>query len=219
MYKVKYLIVAILVAFSTMTAQSKSALGIQGVYASSTGDLADIFDSGFGGSASFFYNLNDNLQLSATAGYIKFSFNNDYFNDQLKDAGIDATVDVDATLSVIPIMVGARYFLSSSNFKPYLLADAGIHIMEITSSKVTVSGQEFDAVGSASESKGAFDIGAGFLVNIAPKINLDINGKLNLNGLQVKKEKTVSSGSSTTTESSESSATFFTVSAGVSFEL
>jgi opacity protein-like surface antigen len=181
--------------------------------------MKDLFDTGFGGLASFSFNVSDNIQLSATAGYVKFGFNNDYFNDQLKEAGFNTTVDIDASLNVIPLMVGGKYFVSSSNFRPYLAADLGVHIMEITSSKVRIGGQEMEAVGSASETKAAFDLGVGFLYKLSSNINLDVNGKININGLQIKKEKSMSSGSTTVTESSESNASFFTISAGLSFAL
>jgi outer membrane protein W len=219
MNKVKLTALVILISISTMFAQSKMGVGVNGVFAASSGDMKDLFDTGFGGLASLNYNASESIQLSLTAGYIKFGFNNDYINDQLKEAGSNMTVDVDASLSVIPIMIGGKYFLSSSDFKPYLAADAGVHIMEITSDKVTVGGQQFDAVGSASETKGAFDIGVGFLMKLSPSINLDVNGKLNINGLQIKKEKSFSSGGAYYEESSESNAMYFTIAAGLSFAL
>lgn len=219
MNKFKLSILAVIISFSVISAQSKIGLGVSGVYGSPTGDMGDLFNPGFGGLASVSYDISDNLQLSFNTGYISFGFNNDFFNDQLKEAGIDATVDVDATFSVIPLMVGGKYFLSSTNFRPYLAAALGVHISEISAKSVTVGGIKMDAVQSASETKGAFDIGAGFLYKISPKINLDVNGKININGTQVKEEKSTTSGTTTITESSESSATFFTISAGLQFEL
>ncbi len=219
MNKVKLSALVLFISISTMFAQSKMGIGVNGVFAASSGDMKDMFDTGFGGLASLNYNVSDNLQLSLTAGYIKFGFNNDYINDQLKEAGFNATVDIDASLSVIPIMIGGKYFLSSSNFRPYLAADLGLHILEITSEKFTVGGQEFNAVGSASETKGAFDIGVGFLMKLSPTVNLDVNGKLNINGLQIKKEKSYSAGGAYYEESSESNAMYFTIAAGLSFAL
>ncbi len=219
MSRIKLVFLTLLISFSAMFAQSKYSIGVQGTYASATGDMKDLFNNGFGGLATFGFNVSDNIQLSATAGYLKFGFNNDYFNEQLKEAGLNTTVDVDASLNVIPLMIGGKYFVSSSNFRPYLAADLGLHIMEITSSKVTIGGQEMEAVGSASETKAAFDFGVGFLYKLSSNLNLDVNGKFNINGLQVKKEKSMSSGSTTITESSESNASFFTISAGLSFAL
>lgn len=219
MKKIKLVFLTLLISFSAMFAQSKYSIGVQGTYASATGDMKDLFNNGLGGLATFGFNVSDNIQLSATAGYLKFGFNNDYFNEQLKEAGLNTTVDVDASLNVIPLMIGGKYFVSSSNFRPYLAADLGLHIMEITSSKVTIGGQEMEAVGSASETKAAFDFGVGFLYKLSSNLNLDVNGKFNINGLQVKKEKSMSSGSTTITESSESNASFFTISAGLSFAL
>lgn len=219
MNKLKLSLLLLLISFSALSAQSKYHLGVNGVYVSSTGDLADLFDKGIGGLASLSYDVSDRIQLSVTTGYLKLSFNNDYINSQLKEAGINTTVDVDASMSIIPLMVGGKYFLSSSNFRPYVAADLGLHISKITSEKIIVGGQPFDAVASASETKAAFDFGIGFLYKIAPKINLDVNGKINLNGTEIKKESSFSSGNVTTTQSSESSASFFTISAGILFEL
>lgn len=219
MKKIKFTILVLIVAASFISAQSKVGIGIGGVFASPSGDMGDMFKSGFGGLGSVTYDVSKSLQLSLTTGYMSFGFNNDFFNDQLKEAGINVTVDVDATLAIIPIMVGGKYFLSQENFKPYLAAAAGVHISEITAKSVTVGGVTMDAIQEASETKGAFEAGVGFLYKLSPKLNLDINGKINFNGTEFKKERTTTSGSVTTTETSESTAMFFSIYAGLQLEL
>jgi outer membrane protein W len=218
MKKVKYVLFALIFASSLISAQSKFGVGINGGYLSSTGDLKDLFKDGFGATAFAIYNLTNNIQLSATTGYYGFTFNNDFINDQLKEAGYNKTVNLDVKMNIIPLMVGAKFFLGESQFRPYAGVDLGLHIMtietpnaEITSSGVSTS--------KATETKAGYAIGAGFLYKVSDNISLDVNAKFNGNGFEVKKTSIKTQGSTTIEESSSSTSAFFSIMAGLCFQL
>jgi outer membrane protein W len=218
MKKSRQIIVVLLLLGTVLSAQSKLGLGVNGGYLSSTGDLKDLFKDGFGGVASVTYNLTNSFQLSATTGYFGFSFNNDYINDLLREAGYDKTVNLDATLNLIPIMIGAKYFVGNSQLRPYGCVDLGLHIMSVTvpNAQITSSGV---STNESTETKAGYAIGVGFLYQLSDKISLDVNAKFNGNGLEVNKSSVKTQGGAVVEESSSSTSTFFSIMAGVWFQL
>lgn len=215
-----HLIVLLLISITTLsTAQSKFGAGINAGIALPNGDFGDVYNLGFGGGASLTYDLTQEWQLLASAGYYRFSFNDDFFNDFLKSIGVNETVDVEAPLSLIPIMVGGRYFFSQGDFKPYATAIAGIHIMSVSAEDVNIGGQAYEVNTTETQTKGAWGIGLGFLYKVAPKIYLNVDAKFNGNSSEVTQTTSSQEGDTTVEESSSSTTTFITISAGVQFEL
>jgi opacity protein-like surface antigen len=219
MKKIKLVLLTLIFTGTLISAQSKFGIGINGAYVAPTGDYADLYKSGFGGIASLTYDVTDHIQLSASTGFAQQSFNNDKFNELLNSFGIETKVDVDSKIKIIPILVGAKYFLTNTEFKPYTACDFGVHIVSISASKITVEGRTFDAAKEQSKAAMAWSVGVGFLYKVAPKINIDINAKINGNNLEVGNEMSTSGAGYSSSSSSKSTLTFFTVAAGVLFEL
>ena len=218
-----YILAVIAISGTFLSAQSKLSLGIGGIYASPTGDFGDVYKDGFGGLASLNYSLTDNIQLSVSSGYEQFSFNNEKFNQLLTDFfssfGTTYNVSVDAKLKVIPILLGGKYFLTNTNFRPYAALDLGVDIISVDGSSIKVNGETMDAVKSESKVATAWGIGVGFIYRFAHSISLDVNGKINGNSLQVGTNFSASSGGNSSSQSSNSTVTYFSIGAGLIFEL
>ena len=219
MKKIRFAVFALILSFSVISAQSKFGIGINGAFVSPTGDFADVYKSGFGGLASLTYDVSDKIQLSVNSGYAQLSFNNSKLNEMLNAFGIDANLSVDSKCKIIPILVGGKYFFTQTSIRPYVAVDLGMHIISISASKVSFAGQSFDAAVAQSKAAPAWGVGVGFLFKAAPKVSIDINGKINGNNIEVGTEMSTSSAGSSTSQSSKSTMTFFTVAAGVHFEL
>ncbi len=214
------LTIMLLISITTLsTAQSKFGTGINAGIALPNGDFGDVYNLGFGGGASLTYDLAQEWQLLASAGYYRFSFNDDLFNDFLKSIGVNETVDVEAPLSLIPIMVGGRYFFTQGEFKPYATAVVGIHIMSVSAEDVKISGQTYDVNTTETQTKGAWGIGLGFLYKVAPKIHLNLDAKFNGNSSEVSQTTSSQEGDTTTEETSTSTTTFITILAGIQIQL
>ncbi|MCL4551357.1 MAG: porin family protein [Bacteroidetes bacterium] len=216
-------VLAFILANVTLSAQTKFGIGVNGTYFAPIGDFGDVYKSGFGGSASLLYNVNDNIQLSLSSGYAQFSFNNEKFNQLLSDFfsafGTTVKVDINSKLNIIPVMLGGKYFFTNSAFKPYAALDLGLHIVSVDASSFKVNSQSYDAVKGQSKAATAWGIGIGFMYQVAPKINLDVNGKINGNNLEVGTSFSGSTGTSSASQSSNSTVTFLSVGAGLVFEL
>lgn len=223
MKKISYVILVLVLSGTLLTAQTKFGLGINGSYLSPTGDFGDVYKSGFGGSGSLSFDATSNLQLSVSVGYSQFSFNNDKFNQLLSDFfsafGPTTNVDIQSKLNVVPIMLGAKYFVVNTGFKPYALVELGLHFISADAASIKVNGQLMDAVAGQSKTATAYALGVGFIYKIAPKINLDVNGKLNGNNLEVGTNMSASSSGSLVSTSSKSTVAFFSVGVGLHIEL
>ncbi len=223
MKKALPLFLFIILACASLTAQNKFGIGVEGTYISPTGDFSDVYNSGFGGSASLTYNVSDNIQLSLSAGYSQLSFNNDHFNQMLRDFyssyGTTPTVNVNSNLKIIPVMLGGKYFFTNTAFKPYAALDLGVHIVSASASSVQVNGQTINAVASQSKAATAWGVGAGFMYQVARGISIDVNGKINGNNLETGTNFSASSTGYSSSQSSSSTATFLSVNAGLWFEL
>jgi opacity protein-like surface antigen len=219
MKKIKLAVLLIILSGSFISAQSKFGIGIGGTFVSPTGDFADLYKSGLGGSVALTYDLTNSMQLSLSSGYSQLSFNNDKINEMLNAFGLNVNVDVDSKLKLIPVMAGVKYFFTESGFKPYASAELGLHIIEISASSVKIAGGTYDAVDEESKTAAAWGIGAGFLYKIAPAISIDVNAKINGNNLEVGTNNSYSETGYSYSETSKSTMTFFTVSAGILFEI
>ena len=219
MKKINYAVILIILCGTLLSAQSKFGVGVSGVFISPTGDFGDLYKSGIGGLASLTYNVTDNIQLSASAGYSALSFNNDKFNELLNDMGITTKVEIDSDIKIIPLLLGGRYYITKTDFRPYAALDLGLHIVSVSAASVTVAGQTLNAVKEESKAATAWGIGIGFLLKVAPKINIDVNAKINGNSLESSTDLSVSSPGYSYSQSSKSTTTFFSIAAGVLIEL
>jgi hypothetical protein len=196
---------------TTITAQSKMSLGIDGGLASPSGDVGDIFESGFGLRVTGHYPLSSSFELLASAGYYSWSAKEDYFEDILPGS------KVDATLTNIPIVVGANYFLISGKFRPYLTLELGLHLLSVEVPS-TSNGVEVNNT-SASETGTGWGLGAGFLYAISPKLDLNLIAKFNGNNYEFSQASSSSNGGTVTSTESSSTMTYLTVSGGVRITL
>jgi len=219
MKRIKLAVLFIILTGTFISAQSKFGIGVGGAFVSPTGDFADVYENGFGGTVALTYDLTNSLQLSFSSGYSQLSFNNDRVNEILSAFGLNVNIDVDSKLKLIPVMAGVKYFFTESEFKPYVSADLGLHIISISASSIKIAGEPYDVVAEESKTSAAWGIGAGFLYKIAPTISVDVNAKINGNNLEVGTSNSYSGSDYSYSETSKSTMTFFTISAGILFEI
>ena len=68
---------------------------------------------GIGANGTFFYGINENIDLTASLGYITWSYDG-----------------WDGSLSTVPVLFGGRYLFSDqSSLTPYASAELGLHFM------------------------------------------------------------------------------------------
>lgn len=184
-------------------AQQNLKLGANLQYSLPQGDFGDLYNNAFGGNVIGVYDLSESFDLSLSLGYESYSFDN---------SSVGGGSNIDASISDIPLLVGARYYFTDANFRPYGTVEIGPHFLSASVGSV-----------SASSTKFGYGIGVGFNLPLNQKILLDVAAKFNGNGLEVsQKTTTTTTGSgyySSSSSSSSSTVTYFSISAGVLFRL
>ncbi len=219
MKKIIYAFLLVILIPVIAHAQTPFGINVSGAYISPMGDFGDLYKSGIGAQAAVTYDIALGLQLNVSAGYTQLSFNNDKFNELLNGMGITEKVNVDSKITIIPIMAGARYYFTGSGLRPYAALDLGLHFVSVGASSVNVGGQTFPATVEQSKATTAWGIGGGFLIQVAPKISLDISAKMNGNGLESGTDISVSGPGYSSSQSSKSTTTYFSVGAGIHIDL
>ncbi len=124
------------------------------------GDFANTAEIGLGGGATVEYIQTQkkgvDWSITGTAGYNYFSANKDLPEGE------------DYSYSDIPVLAGLRYYLGKSDFRAYIGAELGFHLMTVKHNDTEVGKSYF-----------GFAPVVGFKFYFARNMDLDINVKLN----------------------------------------
>jgi opacity protein-like surface antigen len=128
------------------------SLGINGEVALPMGTFGDVSGVGFGGTALFGYQIDPNITLTGRVGYLSFSEKEDGF----------------PTYSVMPILVGGRYYFmpEGEDMRMYGAAELGLYNVAW---KWSFMGMDFDD----SEMKFGFAPAVGAQFKVGDNMNLD----------------------------------------------
>lgn len=160
MKKINILIVIILAAgaFSQIFAQSdsylKNRIMLEGTYLRNLGNFGNVWDNASGGYISYGIAFPVHNYLMFRVGYI---------NNKLKD-GVEYN---DASLSIIPLEIGGRYYFIDARFMPFVQFMNGLNII---SENTNLEGEMKDET----LVKYAFQVGLGLTINIVSFLSLDV---------------------------------------------
>lgn len=182
----KYVSLFMMVLAVTVNAQfGISAKG--GAYVP-VGEFANSYTTGMGGEVTFIYSTNPNFQFGITTGYSHYAADEEILKeriledltDDLEQINIDATIDVEAPLNVIPIVFNIKYLFGNKKFKPYFFFEGGIFFYDLTTKghiEVT-NGPTIDIPETVdNESSTMLGIGGGLQYRIAKRLFLDFSAK------------------------------------------
>lgn len=162
MKKINILIVIILTAgaFSQIFAQSdsylKNRIMVEGMYLRNLGNFSDVWANASGGYVSYGIAFPEHNYLMFRVGYI---------NNKLKD-GVDVEFN-DASLTIVPIEIGGRYYFTDTRFMPFVQFMNGLNII---SENTNLEGEMKDET----LVKYAWQVGLGLTINILSFLSLDV---------------------------------------------
>jgi len=170
---------AALLLISTASAENKFTASIAGGAALPADEFSDFYNNGYGGQATFGYQINPGIQLTLSGGLNAWTVNNDHLNSLLEQQGIRATINLDAPFTVYPLVVGAKYFPLSKGIRPFFALFAGLHILHLqTSGTVTVQNIVFPLESrSKTWTEFGFGIEFGLSVPLGKRLSLEAIGK------------------------------------------
>jgi outer membrane protein W len=117
----------------SVKAQSDFAVGLSGNVNFPNGKFTEYFGTGYGGDAHFLYLFGNSSIFTLSIGYNRFDMDLEAFNAKANELGLDATFDVESSFSIIPILLGVKwYFLKQKNQSPYIMIEAGFYNYNFT---------------------------------------------------------------------------------------
>jgi hypothetical protein len=163
-----FLIIALLIVISSLAfaQEGKMTLGLGAEVALPSGTFGDVAGTGFGGTVNFLYDINDQIAISGTAGYLTW--------------GKKSVGSFEWTYSAIPILAGGRYYFTKCGEGLYGSAEVGLYMFTVKTKSpgysflgVTYGGGEI----SASSSEFAIAPGIGYEMPIGDMMNFDALAK------------------------------------------
>lgn len=140
--------------------QTESFVTVQGISFSTIGHFNDAWKDGSGGYIGYGNIYSNHWALLFHTGYISFNP-----NEEMNYTG-------DASFSILPLMVGTRYYLALDTFRPFLLANGGINIV---SQKYALDDETVDKTSSHVH----FQVGAGISIRVISNLEIELQGKYN----------------------------------------
>jgi hypothetical protein len=165
-------IIALLIVISSLAfaQEGKMTLGLGAEIVLPSGTFGDVAGTGFGGTVNFLYDINDQIAISGTAGYLTWG---------KKSVGV-APYSFEYTYSAIPILAGARYYFTKCGEGLYGSAEIGFYMFSVKfkSPGYTIGGVTYGG-GEATESSSefAFAPGIGYEMPISDVMNFDALAK------------------------------------------
>lgn len=124
--KIKAIILAALVAamFATSAQAAGGQVGVTGGVSFPFGDFSDVASTGFNVGLTGDWNLTEQFAVGGEVGWHGFGGNDDFEKSLSADAGSS----VDATISLIPVLVHAKWLIpGSASMMPYLKGGLGFY--------------------------------------------------------------------------------------------
>jgi hypothetical protein len=145
---------------TTMDKENQKFITAHGASINTIGHFKENWESGSGGYIGYGVIYPNQFALLFQTGYI------DYKNN--KKSGYSG----DPSFSMLPIMVGGRYYILPDRFRLFLLANGGINFV---SQKYTVA----DSTVDESRNHFHFQVGAGFSIILIDQVEIEITAKYN----------------------------------------
>ena len=141
----------------------------QGIYIRSLGNFGKVWANAVGGYVGYGIFFPNHDMLNFQVGYLKYKLSDDYESEV-------------ADFSVIPLLIGGRYFFIDDRFMPYITFMNGINIINQTVG-FSVDEEEnihFEEItDNARIVRYAFQVGIGVMINIVGNLNVDLAVKYN----------------------------------------
>jgi len=151
---------------------------VQGLYIRTLGNFNKVWSSGAGVYVNYGMFFPDHNTLNFQTGYIDYKLTDD----------LDS---LNGSFSVIPLMIGGKYFFTDSRFMPYISFMNGINIIsqtigfyveEILDEDGNVVDEEVHIEEISDDARivrYAWQVGVGIMINIISSLNVDLAVKYN----------------------------------------
>jgi hypothetical protein len=140
--------------------------------------IKKMFGTGYGGTGSVYFLLNDNISLVVRGGYFQWQFDSDRINASVAAGGGTPGLDVRGPFQAVPAMIGARFIIDGAILRPYFGLSGGACFLHwrITG-RTSAPGAPFPSGEfSGTWTEPAMSIDAGLMFVLSRRLTFDIMG-------------------------------------------
>ena len=148
-------------AFSQSDSYLKNRIIVEGLYLRNLGNFSEVWANASGGYIGYGIAFPGHNFLMFRAGYI---------DNKLKD-GVEIT---DASLTIIPLELGGRYYFTDTRFMPFFQFMNGLNIV---SENINLEGEKKDET----LVRYAWQVGFGLTVSIISNLSVDVSANYQSN--------------------------------------
>ncbi|MFC2083779.1 hypothetical protein ACFLS9_01850 [Bacteroidota bacterium] len=185
MIKLKSLIIVMILIYIPLCAQigpgKEFGISVKGGIGIPFSDFADYYSMGYGGSVAILYNYSNYMDWYIMSGGSFWDVDNENLNKKLSELGIDANVDLDGSLRIIPLALGIKLKYHYTNMRFYAGLAVVFNFMTLETSGSITDENSTTPIPSRSESftKTSLAVELGIAVPLSKKLEFDISGKFN----------------------------------------
>ena len=173
-------VTVLLAVFSVTMLRAESGIGVSAGAgpAFPIRGIKRMFGTGYGGTGSIDFILNDNISVVLRGGYFLWRFDSDRINASIAANRGTAGFDVSGPFQVIPAMIGARLTFDGSLLRPYFGLSGGACFLHWRmAGSTSAPGAPFrSGEFSASWAEPAISIDAGMMFVLSRSLRFDIMG-------------------------------------------
>jgi hypothetical protein len=173
------LFIPFILIFFTGTLYSQNGYGseLAGAVAIPIGDNAEFFNMGYGAIGGFYYEMESDWRVGLTLGFIRFKVNSSEVNNYFQTLGQEGSVDLDGSVSTIPILLTFKYMFPGQATRFYAIVEGGLYTYwskaEGTINYPTGGTAPLDKSEFSSEIGWAAGLGA--LIPVSKEVSVDAN--------------------------------------------
>ena len=181
MKKLLLILIICVVSFS-YAQEDKWGITAFGGTALPTGSFSDFYNAGYTFSGGLIYDFKFSTRIAVTLGYTKWELNSIKLNDEYIKQGGVGTLNAEAPVRTIPLLLQVKWYGSQGGIKAYALIEGGFYFTKSEFSGTVTNDDSTIARVSKSESinNTGVNLGLGVSINLTRQIEIDVAGKYHI---------------------------------------
>jgi opacity protein-like surface antigen len=177
-----FAVAAMLLLLTTLAfGNSPFSVGVAVGAAVPNDEFSELYQTGYGGLATFAYAMNPGVALTVASGMFRWNVDNGAINDRIQDPPVTVSIAMEAPLTMYPLVIGVAYYPAVSTIKPYFHLTGGIYFLNLqTSGTITVQDIPIPLEPRTKNwSEFGLSVGVGVDVPLGKRISLNADAKYN----------------------------------------
>jgi len=175
--KVFIIVSCIIILNSALTLGQKSyGSELSGTVAIPTGANSQFYKTGYGAIAGMYYEMESDWRIGLTVGFIRFGIDNNEVNNYFQQyLDQNSTVDVNGSVSAIPVLVSFKYLFPGPTTRFYAIIEGGLYTYwtKFRGNIIYSDGSAAPLDNSEFNSEVGFALGLGALFPVNDEISID----------------------------------------------